>query len=42
MFKDTVFDTFPYLPPCLLGALVCIGSFVSAYKNMEETLVMVS
>lgn len=42
MFKDTVFDTFPYLPPCLLGALVCIGSFVSAYKNMEETLVMKS
>ena len=22
MFRGTVFDTFPYLPPCLLGALV--------------------
>ena len=37
VFAGTIFETFPYLLPCLVGALICAVSFVSALVSLQES-----
>ena len=37
VFVGTIFETFPYLLPCLVGALICAVSFFSALVSLRES-----
>ncbi|MCH1443042.1 MAG: MFS transporter [Candidatus Poseidoniaceae archaeon] len=38
LFKDTIFDTYPYLLPCVLASVLSIISLLFAFKSLPESL----
>ena len=38
VFADTVFETYPYLLPCLIASILSTGSLVVAYFKLPESL----
>ena len=38
VFKDTIFETYPYLLPCVLASVLSIVSLLFAFKSLPESL----
>ncbi len=38
LFKDTIFETYPYLLPCALASVLSIVSLLFAFKSLPESL----
>ena len=38
VFADTVFETFPYLLPCVIASVLSTGSLVLAYFKLPESI----
>ena len=38
LFKDTIFETYPYLLPCVLASALSIISLIFAFKSLPESL----
>ena len=38
LFKDTIFETYPYLLPCVLASVLSIVSLLFAFKSLPESL----
>ena len=38
LFKDTIFETYPYLLPCVLASVLSIISLLFAFKSLPESL----
>jgi MFS family permease len=38
MFKDTIFETYPYLLPCVLASVLSVISLLFAFKSLPESL----
>lgn len=40
LFKDTIFETYPYLLPCVLASVLSVISLLFAFKSLPESLPM--
>jgi MFS family permease len=38
LFKDTIFETYPYLLPCVLASVLSVISLLFAFKSLPESL----
>jgi len=40
MFESTIFETYPYLLPCIAASVLSLFSLIIAYRNLPESLPM--